>query len=289
MAISIATWNIEGRLSKYNGGKRRGTPKDILEEIKNLNADIIILPEAYLDKPDEGVDSALKELGYSWHDAKYNDTLHDADVARWGHPFMRVLYRIPVKNVTTKRWGNIRTLPVMTVEDPETGESACIIPTHLDDITEERRLQQVDAIVEYIAHLDMPVIMLGDFNALWRRGWRRLLASAFIRWVARHVPFSDMRSVFVRSSFMAEGEVLNRLNRQALLYESDLHYRSTVTLKRRETPYVPSIPLMQIDHILVSAGIAISSPVVGRDGGSDHRSLRAVLEISTGQNRLSAL
>jgi hypothetical protein len=47
MAIKVASWNVEGRLSGYveNG---RGSAGHILDGIENLDADIVVLPEAFL-------------------------------------------------------------------------------------------------------------------------------------------------------------------------------------------------------------------------------------------------
>lgn len=278
MAIKIASWNIEGRLTRYKGGKKRGTPEQIVEEIAKLNADIVVLPEAYLNEPLKESSERLKNMGYEWYDVQYHDTLHEKDVAKWGYPFMRVLYRIPIISAETRRWGNIRDLPVIIVEDPETKKKLCIIATHLDDLTEERRLQQLDEIIPFIQKSDMSVIMLGDFNAMWHKGWPRLLATSFIRSIIDNLMFGALRNVLSRLSRMATGTVMERL-REAGLIEADPRYRATTTPKMRSMPFMPSVRLAQIDHMLVSKKIVISVPVIGRDAGADHRSLNASIEV----------
>jgi endonuclease/exonuclease/phosphatase family metal-dependent hydrolase len=274
MAFTLASWNIEGRLSQYDGGKNRGTPGRILAEIKRLNADIVVLPEAYLNAPAKGVDEQLKALGYSWYDTKYNDTLHDEDIKRWGYPYMRVLYRLPLVHAKTRRWGNIRDLPVLTVRDPETAKEVTIIATHLDDLTEERRLEQASAIAVYLKTVSTPVVMAGDFNAMWRKGWQQLLTTRAANTAIKMIPQRKLNDVLTRLSKMATGRVMILL-KEAGLREADQQLRSTTTPKMRSMPWMPSIRLAQIDHILFSPGITVTNPVIGTDRGSDHRSLFA--------------
>lgn len=272
MAIKIASWNVEGRLTRYNGGKKRGTPERIIEEVTRLDADIVVLPEAYLDSPLKESSDRLKELGYKWYDTQYHDTLHDEDVAKWGYPFMRVLYRIPVVDIETKRWGDMRNLPLVTAIDPETKREFYIIAIHLDDITEERRLKQLDEIISFIQKSKIPVIMLGDFNAMWHKGWPRLLTIPLVQLVIEYLTFGRLRDVLTRLSRMATGTVMERL-RKAGLTDADPRHRPTTTPKMRGMSFMPSVRLVQIDHMLVSKEIEISVPIIGKDGGSDHRSL----------------
>lgn len=278
MAFTVASWNIEGRLSRYSGSKRRGTPERILAEIKRLDADVVVLPEAYLNTPAKGIDEQLKALGYSWYDVNYNDTLHEEDIRRWGHPFMRVLYRLSLVSVETRRWGDIRDLPLLTVRDPETAKEVTIVATHLDDLTEERRLEQVSDIAAYLKVVRTPVIMAGDFNAMWHMGWQRVLSTKTAKSIARSTPSTRLRNIIERFFGMADGRVMSALH-EAGLHEADVGRRSTVTPKRRNMTALPSIRLGQIDHILFSPGITVSTPIIGADKGSDHRSIRADVTI----------
>lgn len=279
MSIKLACWNIEGRLARYDGGHGRGTPELILEYIRRLDADVLVLPEAYLNAPAPGVNQALTAMGYQWYDTKYNDTLHDEDVAKWGYPFMRVLYRIPVTHIETKRWGDIRNLPLIVTKDPATNRQVHIIATHLDDITEDRRLKQVRDVVDYIKDCKDSVVMVGDFNAMWHEGWRRSLSTSFARWCIRLVPSKELRDVLTRLSRMAEGKVMQLLKAEGGLMDADPKHRPTTTPKMRGMPWMPSIRLMQIDHVLASKGVDATIPVIGKDGGSDHRSLTVIVTI----------
>lgn len=279
MAVTIASWNIEGRLTRYMGGKNRGTPEKIINEIAELNADIVVLPESYLNAPDKKSNKLLSRLGYQWYDVQYHDTLHDEDVAKWGYPFMRVLYKIPIVRVETKRWGDIRNLPLITAVDLETKKEFYIIATHLDDITEGRRLQQLSEIIPFIQKSKLPVIMLGDFNAMWHGGWQQILRTKLVKWGISIVPTKDLRDVLTRLSRMATGKVMEELRDKAGLRDIDPKHRPTTTPKMRGMPWMPSIRLVQIDHMLVSKNIEVSVPKIGKDGGSDHRSLATTIKL----------
>src|SRR5215472_2390487 len=106
MAFTIASWNIEGRLTTYKGGKKRGTPAKIAAEIIKLQADIVMLPEAFLDVPDEAAVKMLTDADYGWRELLYNDTAHEEPEARWGKPHFGILSRLPIYNYEIKRWGN---------------------------------------------------------------------------------------------------------------------------------------------------------------------------------------
>lgn len=277
MAIKIVSWNVEGRLTAYEKSQR-GTPTQILAEIKRLGADIVVLPEAYLDEPSPDVDSKLRAMGYRWYDTKYKDTLHDDDVAKWGWPHMRVLYRIPVSNIETKRWGELRDLPVLVVQDPATKKEICIIATHLDDINEGRRLLQLDEIIPFIKRSKLPIIMLGDFNAMWHKGRARLVGSRVFQVLVRLLP-KNAQSFARRASRMAEGSVMTKLQ-SAGLTDADPYLLPTVTPKNRNLSWLPSVRLIQIDHILYSKNIDARSFRIEKDGGSDHRAISAVLTLN---------
>jgi len=276
MAIKIAAWNTENRLAYYLPGSR-GTPTKILEGIRKLDADIIVLPEAYVNAPASGADELLKTMGYSWEDVRYDDKDREEEVARWGFPYMRVLWRIPVRSVTLQRWGDVRSLMTLVATDPETKREIQIIGTHLEDRSEALRLKQLDEIVPFIQASKFPVVMLGDFNAMWHEKGARILASRSVRQLARALPEGDLHSTATRLSDMATGKVMKRLRDEAGLHDSDRRHRPTTTPKMRHMSFMPSIRLAQIDHILASKEVKVSDFRIRPDGGSDHRAISATL------------
>ena len=90
MNLKIAAWNTEQRLTTLTT-KHRGTPEHILASIKKLNADILVLPEAYQNTTDPGIDEALRGMGYSWVDSTYDiahfwrcrRTARRIDIPKW--------------------------------------------------------------------------------------------------------------------------------------------------------------------------------------------------------------
>lgn len=272
MPIKIAAWNVEQRLSLLTN-KKRGTPTQILGMIKRLEADILVLPEAYRNAPAKGVDAMLRELGYEWYDCRYDDRGRAEEL-----PYIRVLSRLPIISSSLHRWGDLRNLLVVTVKTKE-GKHLRIVATHLDDRTEELRRRQIDEIIPFINASTMPTVMLGDFNAMHGRGRARLLNHKTSRMLAARVPHGEIRSVVTRLADMAVGGVLSRLETETSLRDIDPRRRPTTTPKMRAIEWMPSVRLAQIDHILVSPDIKASDFKVARDGGSDHRAISAIIDI----------
>jgi endonuclease/exonuclease/phosphatase family metal-dependent hydrolase len=285
MAIKVACWNIEGRLTPYQKKGTRGTPDHILSEIKKLNADILVLPEAYHDSPNSGADRQLHDIGYEWHDTRYEDTEHESSIKVWGEAYFRVLYRIPAYDFKIHRWGGIRNLPTFTAVDPETKREICVIPVHLDDLTEERQSLQLDEIISFAGNSQLPMIMLGDFNAMWHEGAAKFLTGKLFQKVIPVVPNKEIRSILRRIAVMARGGIMRRL-KEVGLFDADEKHRATATPKRRELRFAPSIRLLQLDHILINKFIRVESVKVGHDGGSDHRAVTATISVKSAIKRL---
>lgn len=276
MAVKIAAWNIEGRLNGY-AKRGRGTTRHILQNIAALDADVLVLPEFYVDEIESGARAKLKALGYEIFETPYKDV--GRDYKKWGPSAIGILSRLPIKNVRFIRPGNVRNLIVCEVADQKTGKWLRVIATHLDDRSESQRLKQVNELVEIINETNMPTVMLGDFNAMWHAGRGRLLASRSARFAARQLPHEELRGVAVRATDMATGKVLSILTTQTNLRDADTRHRPTTTPKLRDALFLPSIRLIQIDHMLVSPEITVSGFKIGRDGGSDHRSISARLRL----------
>jgi endonuclease/exonuclease/phosphatase family metal-dependent hydrolase len=278
VAIKIASWNVEGRLSGYVESGR-GSAAQVLDGIEALDADIVILPEAYLEAPADGVDDRLVGMGYEIHDVAYGNKDRDWSLEFMGKmPYLRVLSRLAISQVEEVAWADTRRLLSMRVRDPETGKEALLLPTHFDDRSEELRLDQAEDATEYIKKSDLPVIMAGDFNAMWHKKRARLFGSRLMRFVAKHIPHERIRNKAVQFTDMASGETLERLAAVGLR-DADIKLRPTVTPKMRAAPYLPSIPLGQIDHILISEGIEADEYVVSPDMGSDHRAASATIRV----------
>lgn len=258
----------------------RGSAGHILDGIESLDADIVVLPEAFLEAPAEGVDERLRGMGYAIYDVAYGEDDRD-----WSQEFMgkmsylRVLSRLAISQVQEVAWADARRLLSMRVTDPETGKEALLLPTHLDDRSEGLRLDQTDDAIDYIQEAGMPTIMAGDFNAMWHKKRAKLFGSKFMRFVAQHIPHERIRNKAMQFTDMATGSALGRLAAKTGLRDADEKLRPTVTPKMRAAPYLPSIPLGQIDHILVSEDVEVEAFEVGADMGSDHRAILATITV----------
>jgi endonuclease/exonuclease/phosphatase family metal-dependent hydrolase len=121
--------------------------------------------------------------------------------------------------------------------------------------------------------------MLGDFNAMWHEGRGRLISSSLMRSLAGHIPHADLRYMAVRVADMATGTALGVLTTRTNLRDADSSHHPTTTPKLRHASFMPSIRLIQIDHMLVSPEINVSDFTIGKDGGSDHRAISATLSL----------
>lgn len=277
MPITIAAWNIEGRLG-YITRRGRGSPERIVEALLALDADVIFLPEAFGVRTANGVNERLRSAGYKWHDAQYHDAGKPPQPAD-DNPHSRFLYRIPLVRHTEVRYANIRTLQTIVVRDPATVAEVRVMGIHLDDRSEKLRLAQVEDVAEHVMLEQYPTVLMGDFNAMYRSGVARWLASGSFRWAVGLVIVPKLRSILSRLSDMASGTTLERLCATARLQEADVAHQPTMTLKTRGFLWLPSIRVVQLDHILHSRTVHLSNFVIAQDGGSDHRAIVAKIEV----------
>jgi endonuclease/exonuclease/phosphatase family metal-dependent hydrolase len=278
MSLKIAAWNIEGRLGLI-ARHGRGSPERIIDALLALDADVIFLPEAYGARTARGVNDRLKYAGYSWYDAQYHDAgkpMQPSD----SNPHSRFLCRLPVRHHTEARYANIRTMQTIIVCDPITAKEVRIMGIHLDDRSEKLRLAQVEDVAEYVSLDQRPTVLMGDFNAMYPVGIAKGLRSGLFKMMARGILFSRLRSLVLRLSDMATGTTLERLCASARLREADLRHQPTMTLKTRGFLWLPSIRIVQLDHILYSREVQLNDFVVAGDGGADHRAITATIEVT---------
>jgi len=266
--MKIASWNIEGRLT-LTTKKRRGTPEKILEMIEKISADVLILPEAYIHQPAAGVDKRLREMGYEWQDARYDERDDE-------HPddnYIRVLSRFQILESKQLRWNDTRSLLAVTVEDPKSRRKIRFIATHLDERAEPRRLAQLKEAVLFINSTTIPTVMLGDFNAMHLDRKSRFIQSKIVKGAVSLIPHTWIRARGRMLIEMASGSSLQFLESTTNLRDIDPQHRPTTTPKLQKMEWMPSIRMAQIDHIFVSPEIQASDFKIARDGGSDHRAI----------------
>lgn len=277
MTLKVASWNIEGRLSNL-AVNQRGTPEHILRSIEALGADILFLAEAFgPEMLEERTKQRIVELGYDTYIVPYEEGGDVRVYSAVDAPSMILLSKVPFVQHETVRLADLRNAIVARIKDPETSEELQVIGVHLDDRSEELRLRQVPELVQCINESTLPTIVMGDFNAMHGEDLTAKLLRTFpMQIAARH---TSPESVIRRVVGMAKGDTLRELIGGTGLREADPLHHPATTLKMRGQEWLPSIRLIQIDHILVSKDVQFADFHVAPDGGSDHRAISAMITL----------
>jgi endonuclease/exonuclease/phosphatase family metal-dependent hydrolase len=275
MSIKIASWNIEGRLSG-TGAKRRGTPEKIIDMIRRINADVLVLIEAHGETSLDNLKSRqkLQDMGYHLNNVPYqDDTPSRADTSAELLSLM-LLSKFPVEKFDIIRLGDFRNAFSAQIQYKE--QSFRIFGIHLDDRQETTRLKQIDDLEKIINQSKLPTVVVGDFNAMHGDDiWPKLLHSRPVKSLAKLL----VPAISLRASEMATGNTLRLLQLTTGLTDADPRHRPTTTPKMRGQEWLPSIRLIQIDHIFVSKKIKVNNFKIMPDGGADHRAIVAELSL----------
>lgn len=274
-ALQLSAWNIEGRLSRFARAGRRGSPERVVAEIGRFQSDIIILPEAFDGAKliESGVQRQLDALGYKSIAVAYNEK-DDRRYQAVVDPHMMLLSKLEIVQHQECRLGDIRTMIMADVVDPNTEQVVRIFGVHLDDRSEGNRLRQVDDLVSRVAESPFPVVLMGDFNAMPGGSFQaKFLKKEPVKRIIGLVPGASTKDILQRLLGMAAGDTIHRIEQSTNLRRSDPRMRPTTTPKMRGQEWMPSIRMVQIDHILVSPEIEVGNFTVARDGGSDHRAI----------------
>ena len=281
--MRIGSWNTELRLTKLTD-KSRGTPDKILNEIERLDQDILVLPEAFRERPEQGVDDSLRDMGYRWVDARYEDKGREAQFDG-AMPYMRVLSRLAIQSSEIVRFGDLRNTVAMTVLDPKTEKAVRIYGVHQRDDNREMRMVGIrDFATHYNESQMLPTIAAGDWNASHGESWAtKIMGSGVLRAVSVRLPNASARYYATGITDMVSGEELAEFERLTGMRDLDLQRQPTTTPKiRGPLEVLPSIPLIQIDHMYANNLIETSEVLVGKDAGSDHRSITAQINVVNG-------
>lgn len=270
----ITTWNVEGRLSGYVASGR-GSAEHIVHSIKELDADIIFLPEAFgVHRADENItDQHLLDMGYNFYDIPYQDGGPIRDPEPVMGPRLRLMSKIKFESTETVRLGDLRNCIVATICDSATNTIYRVIGIHLDDRSEAFRQNQLQDLIPTILSSDMPTVMLGDYNAMHGTTAKaRFLRSHFAERLINFLPVESLRSLGERAIEMAEGSILSAIESETTLRDADSHFRPTTTPKGKTHPWLPSVRLLDIDHIMLTPDITNEDfHIASKDMGADHR------------------
>ncbi|HUD10226.1 MAG TPA: endonuclease/exonuclease/phosphatase family protein [Candidatus Saccharimonadales bacterium] len=281
MSIKVAAWNLKNGL----GDETRSG--QIVEEIKKLDADIVVLPEASQEEDLQDVVDELRQEftenngyvvddGYMVGAALYEDK--DRRLDRHG---MIVLNRLFIGSCVVEESLGDRNGMYVETSDPDTSTPFTFhaFGVHFDDRSEASRLQQAQATDFFLRRFDgTPRIIAGDFNSMPRQAIRsgvgrvaRLLPARYPTTERPHIsPIKRGANVLHRFGAMASGGTLQML--EAVGFEdADPDHQPT---------WPNAHPRFQLDHIMVS-GEAHAFPFQVHDrsdGLSDHRAISATIE-----------
>ena len=285
MKLRVASWNIEGRLSRFTESGK-GSPEGIVDEIEALDADILTLPEAYDNTKGiaPGVEDRLRGLGYKALKVPYENGGPVRRFEATQETHYMVLSKFDFAKHRTIRLGDLRSMPVFSVEDPETHNEIPItfFGIHLDERSSAYRLSQVDDFAKELEGTEGSVVAMGDFNDM-HTGSRgsKLFGMKAVKAAASLLGQGSMGQLAGFAYEMAQGKAMAQIEAVTELRDADPLHRATTTPKLRSVPFMPAIRMIDIDHILISPGLKVSDYTVMRhDGGSDHRAISATIELT---------
>ena len=279
MTIKIASWNIEGRLS-IPDSKKRGSSQQIVSSIKQLNADILVLLEAHTEKSIKDLKSYQQfiDMGYIIQDIPYEDDTALRTDTYTDRLSLIFLSKLPIGKVEIIRLGNLRNAISVVISKTKNNKSFQVIGLHLDDRSEETRIKQIKDLTKIINLSNIPTIVMGDFNSIHGDDLfpAKFLQTKFVRKLAHFI----FPKIALKAVEMAQGKALKLLISKTNLSDADPKHQPTATPKMRDREWLPSIRLIQIDHIFVSPEITIKNFQIAPDNGSDHRSIEAEIKIN---------
>ncbi len=269
--LKVVTWNAEGMF--VTGSKtRRGTPHDAVAVIKKLDADIVAVPEFGVSgQLSEEIRLSLHALGYQIVETAYED----GPGSMYG---MAVLSRLPIVSSRIVRLADLRNVIELKVVDVH-GQQLYVLAVHLDDRTEDARLQQIEHVVTLVsAHRSTPCLLMGDFNAMAHGSYfAKAARSKLGRKLAVTLPHDKLRSMATRVNEMALGTTIDYLTKHSHLHDLDPGRKRTISARQQGVEWLPHLRLAKIDWIFGSKEFTTKHYRVMRDVGSDHRPVSAEL------------
>ena len=265
--LRVVTWNAEGMF--VTGSKtRRADRHQALKVVRELDADILFVPEfGNTDKVEPASITALHALGYQTVVYSY---AQDKLLGSYG---AALLTRLPLASHALHHFANTGRTFIeahLTIDD---GRPLRIIGLHLDDRSEQLRLEQIAQAVEIINRPHVgDTIVLGDFNAMHERSrFAQVARSSVAKGIAEKVPHKLVRSMSQRVSEMAAGTTVRYLLEHTELVDLDGKLRRTISAKQAGLEWAPKLRLAKIDWIFGSSGLVATKYAIYKDIGSDHR------------------
>lgn len=235
--VRVAGYNVCAALSE------EARAAYAVEDIKQLDSDIVVLPEAAKNyRICDGVTQELEGEGYTILQYDYNDIYEPYDT-RPALSFL-LLSRLAVDSQVYET--GIRRYAALGVTETDK-DPLTMVAVHLDDRSESGRLQMVQDVQDNPdINLSSHSAMVGDYNALHSRDIKaRMYRSKVFGGVARVMPHQRIGYAGERLHEMGLGKTMDNLVEQAGLEDADPWHRSTMLLGRTAV-------LGQMDRIMYS-------------------------------------
>ena len=284
MSIELATWNVAKGLRDENQSQ-------ILEGIKKLGSDVIVISEAFkttIASPEEqrqqyddifgeiegfALDNGYEQvIGYPYVDYPKPPEAVGDEV--YGLVLSRTA--INLNNVEMIRMGGRNALNLELLYPTEDNKTIAIqaIAVHLDDRNEDLRRMAMDSLPEHLIP-SRPKVILGDFNAMHGdTPIARLLRTKPARVIANNSFPKRARTITTRAVEMANGSVMASLENMGFR-DADRFSQPTYRLGR--------IAVGQLDHIMIANSetvhIVATQTKVRNFKGSDHKAISSVIHV----------
>lgn len=264
MALTVAALNCNEAFSD----PRRS--RQMEENIKRLDADIVVLPEAHREQGVQGIESDFADqLGYHHRTEEYADEYPRAEQDKNFRQYITVLSRHEFVHSERLRLVTRNAIGV-TVRDPDDGKTVSVAGLHGDDRWEWAPARQFGALRTKPRY----EILAGDFNSPHRNTrTARLLRSAPMRRLAewRDDPDSPYIGKLKRLSYMAEGGAFQLLE-EAGYRDADPRHRGTLLVAKTGMRFA----IAQLDHLLYQPKeVRVSDFRRYKLSGTDHCAIAA--------------
>lgn len=172
MKLNLGTYNIRYDFEHDGDNQWKYRKKHIFEQLKEANLDIIALQEVlhqplqtFLELEDYDYFGVGRDDGSQA--GEYNPIFYRAD--KYRRLDQGVIWLSKTPDVPSKDWnsGCNRILTYLKLEDKQTCVRFLVLNTHLDNASEDARINQAKIIIDFIENYSqgLPLVLCGDFNA----------------------------------------------------------------------------------------------------------------------------
>lgn len=243
MSIKILSWNIlSGGFKDYGSPEKRPERiDDLVDVIKELNPDIVSLVDTHrwteVFTPDE-----LKQIfGYPHVQTV---KLEDQRLMTKGHDNGIAVLSKSLNTKTTTVWLSTRNAIQTHVEGID------IFSVYLDDVSEDTRIKQIQAVLELVDP-NIPTIITGDLNTFDKRDLNETNSS--LNELVQKYP-EPMKSMEAALNEMKRGEVTQLLKDNGFI---DLGKDSGPTVPAKLFPLPLEKPLIRLDYAFGNGRISL--------------------------------